>query len=83
MDILAYLLCHFIEIKDKPGNELRGHACLCSNSVSQNNMDFVERCLTSFRRSQLNTPLASGSHSPSNPHIYLQSGTSPAPQRIL
>jgi hypothetical protein len=22
MDILAYLLCYFLEIKDKPGNEL-------------------------------------------------------------
>ena len=28
MDILAYLLCHFLEIKDKPGNELVGHARL-------------------------------------------------------
>jgi len=28
MDILAYLLCHFLEIKDKPGNEFGGHARL-------------------------------------------------------
>ena len=28
MDILAYLLCHFLEIKDKPGNELGRHARL-------------------------------------------------------
>jgi hypothetical protein len=26
MDILAYLLCHFLEIKDKPGNELGRHS---------------------------------------------------------
>lgn len=83
MDILAYLLCHFLEIKDKPGNELGGHACLCANSVLQNNTGFVERCLTSFRRSQLNTPLASASHSQSNLHIYLQNGMSPAPRQIL
>ena len=28
MDILAYLLCHFLEVKDKPGNELSSNACL-------------------------------------------------------
>jgi hypothetical protein len=28
MDILAYLLCHFLEIKDKPGNELVRHVRL-------------------------------------------------------
>ena len=28
MDILAYLLCHFLEVKDKPGNELSSHARL-------------------------------------------------------
>jgi hypothetical protein len=28
MDILAYLLCHFLEIKDKPGNEFGSHARL-------------------------------------------------------
>jgi hypothetical protein len=28
MDILAYLLCQFLEVKDKPGNELSSNACL-------------------------------------------------------
>jgi hypothetical protein len=35
MDILAYVLCHFLEIKDKPGNELSRHARLYSNSVTE------------------------------------------------
>ena len=71
MNILAYLLCHFLEIKDKPGNELSSHLSHCPDLVLQNNMGSVERCLTSFRRSQLSMPLDSGLHSLSSPHTYL------------
>lgn len=83
MDILAYLLCQFLEVKDKPGNELGSRLSICPDSSSQNNTGSVERCLTSSRRSQLSMPSASGSHSLSGPHTYLRSGMSTVLRRIL
>ena len=84
MDILAYFLCYFLEIKDKPGNE----RALITTPVSVRiQSDRTTRTLSNavLHHSDAlpNIPLAYGSHSRSSLHTYLQNGMSAALRQIL